>query len=118
MQKNNTMGLDFSVSCATFHPTCRKVETQYMSLMNLLDSVSSNMEKQYLDDEKSGYEWAKKSAKESSGGEEILYQYIYGQNCAAVDGHLSDLYDIQNMFYKSMLSTVYYDEHSTVYEFP
>lgn len=101
------MSLDFSVSCATLHPTCRKVETQYMFLLNLLDSVSSNMEKQYLDDEKSGYEWAEKNAKESSGGEEILYQYIYGQNCAAVDGHLSDLYDIQNMFYKSMLSTVY-----------
>ena len=107
MQKNNTMGLDFSVSCATFHPTYRKIETQYKSLLNLLDTVSSNMEKQYLDDEKSGYEWAEKNAQEKSGGENILYQNIYGQNCAAVDGHLSDLYDIQNMFYQSMLSTAY-----------
>ena len=101
------MGLDFSVSCATSHPTCRKIETQYMSLLNLLDTVSSNMEKQYLEDEKSGYEWAEKNAQEKSGGEDISYQNIYGQNCTAVDGHLSDLYDIQNMFYQSMLSTAY-----------
>lgn len=107
MQQGNHLDLDFSVSCATFHPTCRKVEIQYLSLQKLIESVSADLEQQYLDDEKSGYEWAEKNAQEKSGGENILYQNIYGQNCAAVDGHLSDLYDIQNMFYQSMLSTAY-----------
>lgn len=100
------MGLDFSVSCATLHPTCRKVETQYMFLLNLLDSVSSNMEKQYLD-EKSIYESTEKDVEKASRGDAILYHYLYDKNCSPIDGHLSDLYDIQNMFYKSMLSTAY-----------
>ena len=94
------------MSCATFHPTCRKVEIQYLSLQKLIESVSADLEQQYLD-EKSRFEQAEKNAKDASGEDDILYQYLYDKNCSPIDGFLSDLFDIQNMFYQSMLSTVF-----------
>lgn len=106
MQQGNHLDLDFSVSCASFHPTCRKVEIQYLSLQKLIESVSADLEQQYLD-EKSRFEQAEKNAKDASGEDDILYQYLYDKNCSPIDGFLSDLFDIQNMFYQSMLSTVF-----------
>lgn len=106
MQQGNHIDLDFVVSCASFHPTCRKVEIQYLSLQKLIESVSADLEQQYLD-EKSRFEQAEKNVKDASREDDILYQYLYDKNCSPIDGFLSDLFDIQNMFYQSMLSTVF-----------
>lgn len=101
------MVISFDMSIATIHPIYRKIMNQHNSLLDLLDSVSSEMEDQFDKDKKKGYEWAEQTAKVVAEGDDIIYQSEYSQYCGAVDSHLEDLFDMQNMFYKSMLCTVY-----------